>query len=139
MSTKPAKRLEFAASVDRAGRLAAEGCPPIEVPKEWTPESLLLAGLGRCTLASLRYHARNAGLDMVGSASVAGVVTRRESDGRYAFVEVACELDVELEPDPEDLPGLLAKAERDCFISASLNVKTRYSWRVNGREAAAAG
>jgi hypothetical protein len=60
------------------------------------------------------------------------VVTKRDSDGRYAFVEVQCGLDVELTPEPEDVRGLLASAERDCFISASLTVPTSYEWRVNG-------
>jgi hypothetical protein len=29
---------------------------------------------------------------------------------------------------------LLARAERDCFVGASLTVKPRYSWTVNGEE-----
>jgi hypothetical protein len=60
-------------------------------------------------------------------------VTKRESDGRYAFVELLCGLDVTLEPAPDDLRGLLELAERDCFISASLTTPTEYEWRVNGR------
>ena len=44
--------------------------------------------------------------------------------------------DVEVDPAPagEELEALLTKAERDCFVSASLSTATRYSWRVNGEE-----
>jgi hypothetical protein len=61
-------------------------------------------------------------------------VTRRDDDGRYAFVEIECGLDVELDPAPEGdaLEELLEQAEWGCFIGASLTVSPRYEWRVNG-------
>jgi hypothetical protein len=62
-------------------------------------------------------------------------VTRRDEDGRYAFVEIECGLDVELDPAPEPgaLRDLLDQAEWGCFIGASLTAKPRYEWRVNGQ------
>lgn len=136
MSPVQAKRFEYAASVDRAGRVSAEGSPPVALGEEWPPEALVLAGLARCTLKSLGYHARRENRDAVGSAAAEGAVTRRESDGRYAFVAVRCALNVDIDPSPvgDELLALLAKAERDCFISASLTVSTDYRWRVNGGE-----
>ncbi len=136
MTPVQARRLEYAAAVDRAGRISAEGDAPVELGEEWKPEHLALAGLARCTIASLTYHARRAGLDVTASASASGVVTKREEDGRYAFVELACQLEVEIDPAPagETLSELIAKAERDCFVGASLRVKPAYSWRVNGDE-----
>ena len=130
------KRFEYTATVDRDGRVSADHEPPAPLPAELSPEHLVLAGLGRCTLASLSYHARRASLETAGAASAWGVVTTREEDGRYAFVEIACRLDVELEPLPgeEQLAGLLAKAERDCFVGASLRVPPGYEWRVHERE-----
>ena len=128
------KTFEYAISLDRAGRPAAEGGGPLELPEEWEAEHLVLAGLARCTLTSLRYHALRAGLDAVGSATARGVVTKRDEDERYAFVEIECELDVEIEPAPDDLGELLAKAERDCFVGSSLTARPRYRWRVNGSE-----
>jgi hypothetical protein len=70
-----------------------------------------------------------------GSAHASGMVTKREEDGRFAFVEIVCGLDVDLDPLPEGdkLAELLALAERDCFIGSSLSVGPRYEWRVNGR------
>jgi uncharacterized OsmC-like protein len=131
-----AKRFEYAIRVDRAGRYGVEESEPVELGEEWTPEHLVLAGLARCSVASLRYHAERTGADAVAAASAWGLVTRREEDERYAFVEIECRIDVELEPAPEDVSELLAKAERDCFVGASLTVKPRYRWSVNGEEAA---
>ncbi|HVM17372.1 MAG TPA: OsmC family protein [Gaiellaceae bacterium] len=130
-----AKRFDYDVQLDRAGRVAAGEGAALELPEEWTPEHLVLAGLVRCSITSLRYHAARAGADAVAGGSARGVVTKREEDGRYAFVEIECRIDVEVEPAPEDVPGLLAKAERDCFVAASLTVKPSYRWTVNGEEA----
>jgi uncharacterized OsmC-like protein len=132
--TREARTFEYAITLDRAGRPAVEDGEPFELPEDWKPEHLVLAGLARCTLTSLRYHATRAGLDAVGSASARGRVTRREEDERYAFVEIECELEVEIEPEPDDVAELLAKAERDCFVGASLTAPPRYRWRVNGSD-----
>jgi uncharacterized OsmC-like protein len=131
--TEPgAKRLEFSASIAEDGSLCAEGKERLDPGQAWTPEHLVLAALCGCTLASLRFHAERAGVGVSGSAAASGVVTKRATDGRYAFVEVLCGLDVALDPPPEDVAGLLALAERDCFVSASLTSPTEYEWRVNG-------
>ena len=135
MTTK-VKRLDFAVALDRAGRLSAENCPPIDLSDEWTAEHLVLAALARCSTTSLRHHARRVGAALVANASASGTVTKREEDGRYAFVEIECRVDVELEPVPpgDELAALLMKAERDCFIGASLRVEPDYRWRVNGED-----
>ena len=131
--TVRAKRLTFGIELDRAGRVSAEEGPPVDVPPEWSAEHLVLGGLARCSLASLRYHVRRGGGDVVGDAAATGVVTKRE-DGRWAFVEIECRIDVELEPalEGDPLRELLANAERDCIVSASLTVKPDYRWTVNG-------
>ena len=127
-----AKRFEYSASVDREGSLCAEDRERLDPGQTWTAEHLVLAGLCRCTLASLRFHAERDGLASSGTAAATGVVTKRDSDGRYAFVEVLCGLDVELDPRPADIADLLVRAERDCFVSASMTVAPQYEWRVNG-------
>ncbi len=120
---------EFEASIDRSGRATAGGAAA-DIPETWKPEDLVLAGLLQCSLTSLRYHAKRAGVTVDAEGSAHGVITRRESDGRFAFVEITCRFDVRLTPPPDDLPGLLEKAERDCFVGASLTVKPRYDWNV---------
>jgi hypothetical protein len=69
-----------------------------------------------------------------GSASAKGVVTKRDEDGRYAFTDIDCALDVQLDPAPDAgrIRELVDLAERDCFIGASLTVEPHYEWRVNG-------
>ena len=106
---------------------------PLDPNRAWSPEELVLAGLVKCTLASLAFYGEREGIEIAGSGAADGVVTKRESDGRYAFVEILCGLDVKLEPKPEEkLGALLDSAEWGCFIGASLTVKPRYEWRVNG-------
>jgi organic hydroperoxide reductase OsmC/OhrA len=127
--------LTFDVSVDsdRTARSALGGAG-IPADDAWWAEHLVLAGLARCTLTSLDYHAHRANLRTAGSATAHGVVTKRESDGRYAFVEVEVELDVEVEPGPDEerVLELLSRAERDCFVGSSLTARPRYAWTVNG-------
>jgi organic hydroperoxide reductase OsmC/OhrA len=121
-----AKRFEYSVT-EQAGA-------PARAEPDWKPEHLVLAGLARCTLASLEFHAERMSVRVAGEAAADGVVTKREGDGRYAFVEIACALDVQVEPAPEGdlLTELLGLAERDCFVGASLTAKPSYEWRVNG-------
>jgi organic hydroperoxide reductase OsmC/OhrA len=134
-----AKTFRYAIELSRDGRMWADGDGMLDVDDAWSPDHLLLAALARCVLESLQYHAGRAGLDAVGSAKAQGLVTKREEDGRYAFVEIECSLEAELDETPpeDELQELLAKAERDCFVAASLTVAPRYRWRVNGNIAAA--
>jgi organic hydroperoxide reductase OsmC/OhrA len=131
----PAKTFTYAVTVDRDWASRSDrGGSAIPAEEEWTPEHLVLTGLARCTLTSLRYHGRRIGVDVQGSADASGQVTQRVTDGRYAFVHLRVELDVTLEPTPPAVRELVAKAERDCFVGASLTAKPRYSWVVNGEE-----
>ena len=125
------KRFEYAASINREGALCAEDRDRLDPGETWTPEHLVLAALCRCTLSSLRFHAERDGLRAAGTASASGVVTKREEDGRYAFVELLCGMDVSVEPAPDDLADLVVRAERDCFVGASLTAPVEYEWRVN--------
>lgn len=114
--------------------MTADGESQLDLDPAWTPEHLVLAGLARCTLQSLRFHAARAGADFVASAEASGVVTRSAPEERYAFVaiEAAIELEIEPLPPPDELRQLIALAERDCFVGASLRPHPRYRWRVNG-------
>ncbi len=135
--TVAAKEFRYTIELDRAGRVTADGRSPLDLDEAWTPEHLVLIGLARCTLQSLGYHTAMLKIDFSANASAFGMVTRRPEDGRYAFVEIDVELELELEPalPAEKLTALLAKAERDCFVGASLKPSPRYRWIVNGTPA----
>ena len=136
MATRPRVH-EFDVTVDR-DRVArsALGGSPLPREAEWWAEHYVLAGLVRCTLASMDYAARRAGSNATGSGTAHGVVTRREEDGRYAFIEIEAAFDVQLAPtpDPGALGELLDRAEAGCFVGNSFIAKPRYHWVVNGEE-----
>ncbi|HXF98305.1 MAG TPA: OsmC family protein [Gaiellaceae bacterium] len=131
--------LEFEVVVDES-RVAYSslGGSPLPREAEWWAEHLVLAGLVRCTLASMDYAARRAGANAVGSGRAHGRVTRRPEDGSYGFVEIEAVLDVRLAPAPDadTLRDILDRAERGCFVSNSLRPRPRHRWVVNGREVA---
>src|SRR5262245_27726890 len=111
----PIRRVEYAVQLDteRTARSDRGGGVLAAGDRAWTPEHLLLAPLGRCALTSLRYHAGRSGIGVVSDGRVEGTITRRTADGRYAFVDVAVELGVALDPVPDEtgVRELLAKAE----------------------------
>jgi hypothetical protein len=125
-----AKVFDYTVELDRDGVAAIPGGESIRPPASWTADHLLLAALLRCSIDSLSYHASRSGSSTVASGSATGRVTRREADGRYAFVEIDCRIDAVLDPPATSSAELTAKAERDCFIGASLTVKPRYEWRL---------
>ena len=128
-----AKVFRHSVALEADGTILAEGEAPLELRETWTSEHLLLAALARCTLTSLRYHAR--GFVVTGSALTSSTITRR-ADGLYGLVDVCVAIDLSLDPEPADEPlgELLERASRDCFIGNSLSVRPTYRWRVNGRD-----
>jgi len=129
-----ARTFDYAVEVDEAWDARSERGGAVlagDDEEHWAPEHLVLAGLARCSLTSLRYHCTRAGVGLSSRASVRGSVTRRD-DGRFAFVEITVEADVAFEPKPDDatVSDLLMKGERDCFVGASLTAPPKYDWRV---------
>ena len=131
------KVLEFDVTVDsdltaRSGR----GGSPIAAEDAWSSEHFVLAALVRCTLTSLEHHTKRDGLRATAAGSARGTVTKRESDGRYAFVDVEARYEVELENAPGHVAviDLLDRAERGCFVGNSLATRPTYHWMVNGEE-----
>ena len=93
--------LHFDVTVDRAGDArSALGGSVLPREAEWWPEHLVLAGLVRCTLASMDHSARRAGLDATGGGSAHGTAAKRE-DGLHAFVAIETTFEVDVAPAPE--------------------------------------
>ncbi len=137
MPTRP-RVLHFDVTVDAAGDArSALGGSPIPKEDEWWAEHLVLAGLVRCTLASMDYAARRAELESEGTGKAHGCVTKR-GDGLHAFVTIDTTFDVSITPAPDaaTVAELVAKAEHGCFVSNSLTARPRHRWIVNGEEIA---
>lgn len=126
-----AKVLEYAVEVDRAGRMTIPGGGQFVPPEGWSADHLLLAALVRCSIDSLAYHARRAGREVQASGEAQGKITKSGEDGRYRFVEIGVRIDARLTPRTNEPDDLIAKAERDCFVGASLTVKPEYAWHVS--------
>jgi organic hydroperoxide reductase OsmC/OhrA len=131
--TTRAKQFRYAVELSEGDVVRTEDGTPLGGGPEWAPEHLLLAALLRCSVASLRYHAKRAGIEAVSATGSAdSVFTRRETDGRFAVTQLDVALALKLEPQPgeAELAELLQKAERDCFIGASLTFKPTYVWTI---------
>jgi uncharacterized OsmC-like protein len=75
-----AKEFRYAIGLDRRGRVTADGRSPLDLDPAWTPEHLLLAGLVRCTVQSLRFHAAREGVDLLASGSASLEVEQLDVD-----------------------------------------------------------
>src|ERR1700751_2814519 len=126
-----AKELRYAVDLSASGELTDENGVVLDAPAEWSPEHLLLAALVGCALKSLRHHATRNQVDVPSAyGSARTLVTRRETDGRYAMVATEVELAIEIDPEPDRsaVAELLTLAERDCFIGSSLTAAPSYRW-----------
>jgi organic hydroperoxide reductase OsmC/OhrA len=132
-----ARVLEFDVILDR-DRTARSGRGGSAIPADdaWSSEHLVLAGLVRCTLASLDYRARKAGLEIAASGSAHAVITKRDSDGLYAFVAIESHFELVLDraTEPRVMRDLVTQAEKGCFVGNSLVVRPSYHWTINGEE-----
>jgi organic hydroperoxide reductase OsmC/OhrA len=126
-----AKTLEYAVEVDAGGRMTIPGGGQLVPPEGWSADHLLLSALVRCSLESLAFHARRAGHEVTSSGSAQGTITKSGEDNRYRFVSITVQIDAQLEPRTNEPDDLIARAERDCFVGASLALKPEYTWRVS--------
>src|SRR3954453_674063 len=122
-----AKVLKYAVEVDRGNRMTIPGGAQIEHAEGWSPDHLLLAALVRCSIDSFTYHARRAGHDVPASGSGHGKIPKRAADGRYRFEAIDVAIDAQLDPRANESDALTAKAERDCFVGASLTITPEYT------------
>ena len=129
-----AMQFEYAVSVAPDGHALAENRSPAPRDLTWSPEHLLLESLVRCSIQSLSFHADRAGVTVAASGDAGGVVERPKGEKRMRLAEIFCDLAVDLEPLPDaaTVEQLLADAEHDCFVGATLKPAIRYRWRVNG-------
>ena len=130
-----AKEFRYAVDLDEGGSLRAEdGALLADGNPAWSPEHLLLAALVRCSLKSLGYHARRGGIDVSDAHGTARAL--------FTSLESMTAATPRSRPKSTSLCGscrcparrssseLLANAERDCFVGASLRAKPTYNWTM---------
>jgi organic hydroperoxide reductase OsmC/OhrA len=127
----------------RMARATAGERPPVLVgpprdfpggdPNQWSPEHLFLASLQSCTMLSFLAHCSHNDVEVTGYESEAdGEIARREDDQRYAFRTLTMAVTAVVAAGQADLArGLTAKAERDCFISASTRAEVETRWQIS--------
>jgi organic hydroperoxide reductase OsmC/OhrA len=127
----------------RLARAAAGDRPPVIVgpPRDfpggdaghWSPEHLFLASLQSCTMLSFLAHCSHNDVEVTAYGSEAdGEIARREDDQRYAFRKLTMVVTTVVAAGQADLArGLTAKAERDCFISASTRAEVETRWQIS--------
>jgi len=125
------------AEVRAPGRPALHVTPPEGFPGSdighWNPENLFMAALQSCTMLSFLAHCAHNGVEVISyHSTAAGELTRRDDNLRYAFREIGMIVSVTVAGGHHGLAqSLTAKAERDCFISASTNAEIEVAWRIN--------
>ena len=125
------KTFQYAVELDGGGRLTIPGGGQFVPPEGWSADHLLLAAVVRCSVDSFAYHARRAGHEVTATGSAHGTIMKTGADGRYRFITIGVRLDVQLTPRATDPSDLIMKAERDCFVGASLTLTPEYEWHVS--------
>jgi organic hydroperoxide reductase OsmC/OhrA len=112
--------------------------PPGDFPgggdADWSPEHLFLASVQSCTMLSFLAHCAHRAIGVRAYRSSAhGEVSRGEDGGRYAFQRVMMSVMARVEDGRvDDARALTDRAERDCFISASITAEVDTDWRIIG-------
>ena len=88
--------------------------------------------LSSCMMLSFLAHADHADIDVEEyTSAIEGTIRRRADDSRYAFTAIQVRPRVVVgRGQLEAARGLLAKAERDCFISASTSAEISVEWEI---------
>jgi len=130
----------------RTGRVKFEGMQDLVVsappefsgePGLWTPEHLLVAATASCLMTTFMAIAEISKLQVHSYKSKAIARLQKVPEEGYRFTEIT--LEPEIEVDAEDLEKaerILAKAEKNCFISKSLRATVRVEPRFAAAHAA---
>lgn len=117
-------------SAARSGRLSSDGLPGLDVsaplefhgePGQWTPEHLLVAAVSSCLMTTYMAIAEMNHLNVESyHARAFGRLERIPGEG-YRFTEIVLTPEIGVDRDDvEKALKVMAKAEKNCFISNSL-------------------
>lgn len=128
------------AAVEGSVTLAADGvptlpsAPPVEFDgpgDQWSPESLLVAAVADCFVLTFRAIARASRLEwMQLQCRAEGTLDRVDGVTRFVAMRIDATLTVPSGSDPDTARRLLAKAEKSCLITRSLNATAELEARI---------
>ncbi len=110
-----------------------EGKAPVEIatppefkgtdPGLWSPEDAFVAAAGACLAVTISALAEHRGLPLRElEVRAEGVVGRRD-DGRFGFLRIDQQVELETDAGYEDAArGLVQQAEEGCLVSVSLDL-----------------
>ena len=105
--------------------------PPLEFGgpgTRWSPETLVVAAVGDCFILTFRAIARASKLTWTSlECHVTGTLDRNERTTRFTRFDVHAELTLPPTANVEQAQRLMEKAERNCFITSSLNADVNLS------------
>lgn len=114
----------------RSGVMDAPERPDLEVsappefsgePGKWTPEHLLVAATASCLMTTYAAIAALMKLEVLGWRAQATARLEKIQGEGYRFTEITLAPEIEVaEADLEKAAKVMAKAEKNCFISNSL-------------------
>jgi organic hydroperoxide reductase OsmC/OhrA len=122
-------RPEGEVSLDSDGLEPIRSLPPVEwggPGGRWSPETLLLAALGDCTMLTFRAVAKASRFEWREiSAEVEGKLDRVDGNSRFTEILLRVRLTVPPGSDAARARHLLEKSEKGCPISNSLTAAKR--------------
>ena len=132
-----AKEFHFPVTVDWVGErrvgASVEGKPVIEItpppvfrgtdPTTWSPEDFLVASAASCLAVTFAGLAARSGVAYSALHVDADGACGRRDDGRFGFTHIRLRLRVTTDRAAyEEVRRLAEQAERDCLVSASLDL-----------------
>ncbi len=124
----------------RTGRVKSEGMQdlivsaPVEFSGEpglWTPEHLLVAATASCLMTTFMAIAETSKLQVLSYKSKAIARLQKVPQEGYRFTEITLMPEIEVAAeDQEKAERILAKAEKNCFISKSLRATVHTEPRI---------
>ena len=119
----------------RSGRVRADGFPAVEFsappefsgePGMWTPEHFLVAAAASCLMTTFLAIAEISKLPVNSYRSKGYGKLEKVPEEGYRFTEINLAPVIEVEPDDvEKALRVMAKAEKNCFVSKSLRAAVR--------------
>ena len=113
-------------------RWARPATSPEATTRAGAPSTCSCRRSSSCMMLSFLAHADHADVDVEEyTSAIEGTIRRRADDNRYAFTAIQVRPRIVVgRGQLETARGFLAKAERDCFISASTTAKIDVEWEL---------